>query len=338
MNDAGARLQPPAAAALALEALGLCRAGKTKEGIALYRQALRAPGSADLPVCRHVDLLKGTGLDDAASRVLRAAIRANLDLSPRSSNPLEAAADYESLFQRSIGNVRMMENYLIALSRIGAAARLREATDPDILFRQAPLDIEGSLEPFLAGVAAALLNDRNRQFQESSRSLRKMGRVLETHKSDDAGIIALHAAVRRQITAYVRDVSSSGHLIARWLPGEILLESWGVIYEESGYSAPHTHPGCWVVAVAYIAGEDPAGSGEDDAGTMRIGPAAAGDASCPGWPDLTVAPIPGTVVIMPAYYTHWIVPLRRPGIRISVAFNAADVSRYMLPDFCRGGL
>jgi hypothetical protein len=103
------------------------------------------------------------------------------------------------------------------------------------------------------------------------------------------------------------------------------LRSWGVISDASGYNVPHLHIGCWVVAVAYIASENPGAADKDSPGAMRIGAAVGGDATCAGWPELTVAPIPGTVAIMPAYYTHWTVPLRGPGRRISVAFNVHEM-------------
>lgn len=314
----------PSADQLSLQALRHFRAGAASEGRTAYRRALGALGGSDLPVQRHAQLLAGTGLADAARFVLSAGLHAGADLSTglvaRKGDPHAAAAEYEELFARGVTNARMVSDYLVALSRAGASAKLAAVVDPDLLFRPAVLPGGDSVGPLLARVSEALLQAGSRRFQKANRSIRNMERVLKTHKIADPAIADLHEAVRVLIATYIADVTASAHIIAQWLRAEFDLHSWGVICEDAevGFSAPHIHTGCWVVAVAYIAGHDPTAAG----GAMRIGPAAAGDAACAGWPDITVAPTPGTVVIMPAFYTHWTEPLRRPGLRISVAFNA----------------
>jgi hypothetical protein len=314
---------------LALQALRNCRNGELREAVALYRRALAAPGGAALPVTRHVRLLEGTGLKDAATSIWRAGLQAGADMSSgafaRGGDAGAAVAEYEELFARGIANARMMADYLVALSRTGAAEKLAAATDPALLFRRRALPMDGPLQPFLERVAAALLGATGRRFQTATKSIRKMERVPGAHELRDADVVALHSAVRILVSQYVEDVARSGHPIARWLRREFGLCSWGVISEdEVGYNAPHIHTGCWIVAVAYVAGPARGGRGDDAGGTLRIGAAEAGDATCKGWPDLTVAPDPGVVVVMPAFYTHWTLPLKRRGLRISVAFNASD--------------
>jgi hypothetical protein len=306
---------------LALRALRCCRAGELAQAALLYRRAMAAPGGGTLPVAQHVRLLEGTGLTDAAATIWRVGLHSGADLSSGllagGADPPAAVAEYEDLFARGVTNARMMANYLVALSRAGASEKLAAAVAPDMLFRRMSLPIDGA---FLDAVAAALLAAK-REYQAAHKSIRNLERVSGAHKLDDPAVVALHAVVHREITRYIDDVARSGHLIAPWLRPEFRLSSWAVIAEHEGYSAPHIHTGCWVVAVAYIAGEDPGPAGH---GSLRIGPAEEGNADCAGWPDLTVAPIPGSLVIMPAFYTHWTVPLQKPGLRISVAFNADD--------------
>jgi hypothetical protein len=340
MNDASAREEtdigsgPRDAVALATEALRACLAGRIAEGAALYRQALRATDGCLLPVGRHVQLLAGSGLPDAAALVERAGWQAGADLSTgrlaRGGDPHEAVAEYEAFFARGRANARMMANYLVGLSRIGAAAKLAAASDPRVLFRQTALPVDGPIGEFLGRVANALLGAENGRFRTSDRSLRNMARVPATHKCDHPDIVTLHGSVGHLIGAYIADVRASGHPIASWLSSDFHLDSWAVISDGLGHSAPHIHTGCWVVAVAYIAAADQ-GAADGGAGSMRIGPPPDGNAACAGWPDLTVAPTPGTVAIMPAYYTHWTIPLRAPGVRISVAFNAADTAHRRRP-------
>jgi hypothetical protein len=312
------------AAALALRALRCCRAGKLGEAAALYRRAFAAPGGGALPVIQHVRLLEGTGLSEAASTIWRIGLQGGADLSSGllagGADPCAAVAEYEDLFARGVTNARMMANYLVALSRVGASEKLATAVAPHVLFRQVSLPVDGT---FLASVTAGLLA-AGREFQTARKSIRNLERIVGTHKLDDPAVVALHAMVHREIAHYIDDVARSGHLIAPWLRRDFRLASWGVMAEHTGYSAPHIHTGCWVVAVAYIAGQDPGPDG-NNAGSLRVGPAVEGNAHCAGWPDLTIAPVPGRLVIMPAFYTHWTVPLTRPGLRLSVAFNADDL-------------
>ena len=312
---------------VALQALRLFKARSVEEGAELYRRALTMPDGSGLPIKRHLRMLEGSGLADAAAVVERLALQLGMDLTSdpiaHHRDPQQAVTEYEALFARGAANARMMANYLAALSLVGASAKLAAANDPGLLFRRTTLNIGEPIEPFLAHVADALLRAHTREFETARKSLREIERVRRTNTLDDPALVALHRAVHDQVAHYIADVASSGHMIAPWLSSRFSLHSWGVVSQGTGYSAPHIHGGCWVVAVAYIVGEAPA-HGDGPAGTMRIGPVAGANPACAGWPDITVEPIPGTLVIMPAFYTHWTVPLARPGLRISVAFNADE--------------
>jgi hypothetical protein len=97
-----------------------------------------------------------------------------------------------------------------------------------------------------------------------------------------------------------------------------------MISHGDGYNVPHIHPKGWITGVLYIAGPNRAEAGNSSPGALRVGspPSVVGSA---GWPDITVAPAPGTLVLMPSYYTHWTVPLGRPGLRIAIAFDVIDL-------------
>jgi len=42
------------------------------------------------------------------------------------------------------------------------------------------------------------------------------------------------------------------------------------------------------------------------------------------WGARTIKPRAGTLLLFPSYYTHWTVPLNRPGLRTSVAFDVVS--------------
>ena len=258
------------AESLALQAMRSFRAGLIAEGGRQYRRALETHGGNDMPVRRHVQLLEGTGLDEAAALVLRAGLSAGADLSSgllaRDGDPYEAVDEYEALFAKGIANARMMSDYLVALSRTGASDKLAAAMDPARLFRKTLLDIPDDREAFLDRVSRALVHSHARSYQTANKSIRDLERVPETERMDDPDVIALHAAVRRQIAEYINEIAASDHMIAPWVYREFDLHSWAVISEDAGFSAPHIHGGCWVVAVAYVAGDD-----ENAAATLTYG-------------------------------------------------------------------
>jgi hypothetical protein len=316
-----------------LEVLRLCRAGDQTAAVELYREKLISSGGFDVPVGLHLKFLDGGGFTQAAALIRHAGLHAGADVSScallRGGDLQNAVAEYRELFASGAATTKMVVNYMTCLSRLGAAAELAVVADPEHLFYRGrlipPEDIP--VEQFLSRVAAALRSAKERERNSKHRSGRELDRVHRTHLMDDPAIRELHAAIRTTTAEYMRKVAGAGHLISAWLPKRFDLLSWGMISEGIGYNVPHVHCGHWVSGVVYVEGEDPALSGADDAGLLRIGAGVDGDPGCPGWPDLSVAPVPGTIVLFPSYYTHWTVPLRRPGsTRISVAFNVTPVA------------
>lgn len=320
MSDAGSTLQ------MALAALRLCEQGEDAPGVQQYRDALARPDGRRLPVGFHAALLDGGGRIHAADDIRRAAMHLGLDLSAASwpmsrGNYTAALAEYRRCFDGGIATAEMVERYLVCLSRLGMAAELGAMASPVALFRREYIDAATIDEPAWTRLAETLRGTPKREFQEKTRSVRRLDRVWRTHLLTDPPVVALHDVVRRRMQAYIASVRSSDHPVGRWLPESIDLCSWAVIAsEEGGYNVPHTHGGAWVVAVAYIEGRECV-DGSDD-GALRVGPPTEGNHECAGWPDLVVAPIPRTLVVMPGFYTHWTMPMRVAVPRMSVAFNA----------------
>lgn len=312
-----------------MRAVRLCLKGDVVNGASLYREALATHGGHLVPVGVHVDLLRQSGHIEAAASIQRAGLLLGADLSTvpldRGIDPAVAVKEYESLFLSGIATTQMVARYMVGLSLTGQADALRALAAPDLLFQHLPLAISEPVGPYLEEVGAALLTSDRRQFQAVGRSIRHMDRVEQVHASTDPVMVALHDAVRSSVAAYQQRVADSTHMLATLAPHEFTLRSWGVVSDGAGYNTPHIHPGCWTVAVAYI-------EAGPDAGHLRVGPYPGGDARCPGWPVLDVTPTPGTVVIMPAFYTHWTLPSRAVGRRISVAFNVCEALDPADPD------
>lgn len=322
MSDAGSTLQ------MALAALRLCEQGEVERGVQRYRDALARPDGRRLPVGLHAALLDGGGHARAAAGIRRAGMYLGLDLSaaywPISrGNYAAALAEYRQCFDAGIATSEMFGRYLVCLSRLGLAAELAAMAAPASLFRRESIDAAAIDEPAWTRMAETLRRAPEREFQEKTRSVRRLDRVGKTHLLTDPPIVALHDIVRQRMQSYIAAVRASDHPVGRWLPDSVDLYSWAVIARgEGGYNVPHTHGGAWVVAVAYIEGRDCAEGSND--GALCVGPPTDGNHECTGWPELMVAPIPRTLVIMPGFYTHWTMPLRDPVPRMSVAFNAVD--------------
>jgi hypothetical protein len=156
-------------------------------------------------------------------------------------------------------------------------------------------------------------------WQEAVQSVRKMHNIkLNRHR--DGLVQATLAEIDRRAAHYIANWIKSDHVISQWVPRTFRMSYWAMISHGDGYNVPHIHPEGWITGVLYVAGPDRAEVGHSPPGALRVGspPNVVGSA---GWPDITVAPAPGTLVLMPSYYTHWTVPLGRPGLRISIAFD-----------------
>jgi hypothetical protein len=145
---------------------------------------------------------------------------------------------------------------------------------------------------------------------------------VKLDRHPDGLVQATLAEIDRRAAHYLANWNKSDHVISRWVPQTFKVSHWAIISHGDGYNVPHIHPKGWITGVLYVAGPDRA---DDDGspGALRVGPPLDVVESA-GWPDITVAPAPGTLVLMPSYYTHWTVPLGRPGLRISIAFDVKD--------------
>jgi hypothetical protein len=160
-------------------------------------------------------------------------------------------------------------------------------------------------------------------WEEATLSVRKMHKIADLSRRPHHLIQSTLAELDRQVARYVTNWRKSAHPISRWVPGKFRTSSWAIISHGEGYNVPHTHKDGWISGVLYVAGADCTGDGPDSPGALRIGPPP-GIEDISGWPNISIAPTPGTLVLMPSYYTHWTVPLGRPGLRISIAFDVID--------------
>ena len=317
----------------AARAIQLCREGSIDDGIALYIQVINTKDDCgrrpQLPVGIHLRLLEDAGLTDAAAAIRHSAVMAGHNVcigTAFKKPPDEIVAEYRELFADGIVNSAMVADYLVELSKLNEIAELTEFIDPDRLFRRTEISIDDDDAPkeqFWNTVASTLLEQQSEDnWQEAVQSVHGMNYIrLADHRAPC--IQRVLKEIHNHVSRYVADIGTGGTALP-WVPQAFRLSAWALISSGFGYNSPHIHPKGWITGVLYVAGPDEIDPDGNPVGALRIGPPR-GIENTVGWPNFAVAPKPGTLVLMPSYFTHWTTPLGRPGLRISIAFDVIDL-------------
>jgi len=311
----------------AAKAVQSIRDGRVAEGLEAYRSALLT-AHRRLPCGLHVRMLEQAGCP-ASSQLLRLALEFGGDLcigTMTGSTPPDAVLnEYRTLFANGLLNATMVADYLVLASQLGLHDDVAALTSAR-LFRKVQLTLEDPERPgasWLPHIEQVLLNATDRMvWQEETQSVRKMHHVSKIQTIEDAALQQLLAEIRRAVDCHIRDLEPGEHPVSQWIPRSFTLDVWALISHGDGYNVPHRHPKGWVSGVFYVAG--PATPSDEEGGILRVGRPPDVSPDDPGWPDISVVPAPGTLVLMPSYFTHWTEPLRRPGLRVAIAFDVVD--------------
>jgi hypothetical protein len=279
-----------------------------------------------LPVGMHLKLLRSFGLHDAADIIRRSALAAGLDIclsAVMGRSPAVIVDEYRTLFAQGLINTTMVSSFLVGLSKLGVRDELAALLDVNRLLCMAQVRVGESASHWKSLERILLEAEVDDTWQEATQSVRKMHNI-KLNQHPDRLVQATLAEIDRRAAHYVANWTNSDHVLSRWVPRPFTVCHWAMISHGDGYNVPHIHSKGWVTGVLYVAGPDRVDAGNDSPGALRVGPPA-GVAESVGWPDITVAPAPGTLVLMPSYYTHWTVPLGRPALRISIAFDVMDL-------------
>jgi tetratricopeptide (TPR) repeat protein len=139
----------------------------------------------------------------------------------------------------------------------------------------------------------------------------------------DRAAAALVGALRTAVGAYAEALSGD-HPFVRARPARAVFTPWALLFRGAGHQLLHHHPGCWLTGVYYVSarpGASPAGNARP--GALRIGalPEWAGVES--PWPVFEVEPVPGTLLLFPAFVPHQTLPPGDGAERLSIAFDVA---------------
>lgn len=317
----------PSALAQAARALERIRQGRADEGVALYATAVEGVWHLRkvFPAGLHVHLLREGGWGEAADRIERLALRGGIDVSLAAAmkqDRLSLLEDYRRHIARCRANTAMIERYLELLAEEGDAAALEPFLDPSRWIRRSRIlpDTDRVL-PELASFLAAEQDPAH--WKASLQSVRNLYVIKGLHKRREPVLVRTIAHIRRAVDAYIAERAALLTDVLGWMPASYSLKAWAQISRAEGINLPHTHPTGRITGVFYVEGPDARGDDGMPSGALQIG-APKGCAMPEAWPRISVPPAPGSIVLMPSYFTHWTVPLIRPGLRIAIAFDVLD--------------
>jgi hypothetical protein len=306
----------------AARALQMIRQGAVAEGIERYIDVLDR-NRHSLPCGLHLRMLEGAGCDASALRARVLCSGGDLLVASDTATPEAVLDQYLALFSDGAINANMIARYLKVASGLGRHDEVAALTSSELIARRSLAPPDGSSRPdWLAALTTALLGAEDRtEWREERQSVRKMHFVNEPEAIDDAALQGLFAQFRTEVARYVAGREPGAHPVLQWIPQSFTIHPWAVISRGEGHNVRHTHHRGWLSGVFYVAWtHEP----DDDGGRLHIGRPSDVPDGTPGWPDIALPPEPGTLVLMPSYFTHWTVPLNRPGLRLAVAFDVID--------------
>lgn len=133
--------------------------------------------------------------------------------------------------------------------------------------------------------------------------------------------------LRQRITALLTELNSNV-LLAEFQAdcSHFVLESWANVLRVGDYNVPHNHPNAFWSGVYFVNG-NPKVDGREMSGKLELcdprpGASLNYSAKTALYGRLLINPLPGQVVVFPAWLMHQVHPFFGEGERISVAFNA----------------
>src|SRR5262249_16600266 len=110
------------------------------------------------------------------------------------------------------------------------------------------------------------------------------------------------------------------HPFIKKRPKRACLNAWAVVYPGDGRQVAHIHPDSWLTGVYYVSAPKPSEHVRNGClvlGALEIGGLNVG----PPWGTRNINPVPGRLVLFPAYVPHATIPTRSSERRICVAFD-----------------
>lgn len=232
----------------------------------------------------------------------------------------------EEVLGHEPGSAHALHYKAVALARLGRRDEAAALMGLDRFLSVAPLPAPpgfGGEEAFRAAVRAEIMENPSLHPDPVGHATRSGLRTRHFPGSGDRAAGALMESLRTAVEAYA-DALAGDHPFVRGRPDRATFTPWALIFRGAGRQVAHHHPGCWLTGVYYVsARRDSPGPGPAHPGAIRIGIVPEPGGIEPPWPVLEVEPVPGTLLLFPAFVPHETVPPGEGAERISIAFDVA---------------
>lgn len=218
--------------------------------------------------------------------------------------------------------------YVLALQatvwRLASDPRYAAIHDYDTLVQQQPLECpEGwpSLQAFVADLVADLESMHDFVTHPLQQSVRGGSQLpLRAPEFERPLVRAAFSSIARAVQRYIDALGKGPDPLRSRNTGRfVITEAWSIRLRSGGHHTDHIHPQGWMSSALHLA-LPPATEQGGRAGWLRLG-----KPSFPTRPRLEaerfVKPMPGSLVLFPAYLWHGVEPFEDEAPRLTVAFD-----------------
>lgn len=335
-----AEATPPAPNPVAAAILA-ARSGREGDAAAMLAKLIKEERRDDKPIGFIVTALRQGGSPALADWLLDTALAHGHDVTALQpglddvlarTDPATARVfcrRYEHAFAAGKANALMVGRYAVALSRAGEWETLARLYPAGRTIRQVQLDtLDGfeSLSAFNDTIIADIREGAPEELLDGRNYMHATKRYHRVHKVERPAIARLMDVAGRAFDDYVATFApEADHPLAVMRPPVRRIVAWANIYDAGSFVLPHLHHHGWLVAVYYP--RVPAvTAGPAEAGALKVArPDHLGGLAPPAgvtaWPEATISPQPGMLVIMPSYCFHFSVPFQGEGERVAVTID-----------------
>ena len=295
--------------------------------IALVRQGLLAQPNSPKVLLRLAEALAEKGESTEAADVFRRAyLQAPVPwLGRPGASPDDQRAEAAALIEHGAIFSATIATLAIALANSGHPEEVERLVDYDRFFQDTMLEPPAGLglEDFNAALAAEIKTNLKFYEKPKGRAIRNAWRDDDIMRSARPASRAFAAAIRSAAERYIASLpKAADHPFLESCPAEFEIEGWANVSDGASHHESHIHGRAWASGVYYVVEPAIAREPGRQQGWLRLGPPEhRGVLPGQGWGERLIAPTPGRLVLMPAYFYHSTEPTGVDQERICIAFD-----------------
>jgi hypothetical protein len=308
-------------------------AAQSQARIALLQEAASREAPAPALLYTLAAALAETGAAREAAEVFRRAYQVqpsgcpllSVEASIESGDLARLRDQAAALVSHGVAYSTVIAALAIAEARSGNRAAVEFLVDYDRLFSSTVMAAPegGDQAAFMRALAAELRVGVHYHDNPSGRAIRRAWKRSIDGDAEGPAIRAWLAGVRDAVDRYAAALPDDpGHPFVASRPASYAIEAWAVVSNGDSFHTPHIHQTAWMSGVYYVVCPAVSRVPGSRRGWLQVGPPAKhGVSADQGWGARMVAPEPGALVLMPAYFFHGTEPMGADEERICIAFD-----------------